>query len=56
MSVYDLEQLYQDILNNTLFGFVQVDDEPPEELKERFSEMCPIFKKADIKFEDIGKY
>ena len=36
---YDLKQLKKDILNNNLFGFVQVDIETPEELKEKFSEM-----------------
>jgi hypothetical protein len=48
--------LKKDILNNELFGFVQVDIETPEDLKETFSEMTPIFKTAEIKFEDIGKY
>ncbi len=45
----------EDILNNNLFGFVQVDIETPEDLKEKFSEMTPIFKNAEIKFEDIGE-
>jgi hypothetical protein len=38
------------------FGFVQVDIETPEDLKEKFSEMTPILKNAEIKFEDIGEY
>ncbi len=46
----------RDTLNNNLFGLVQVEIETPEDLKERFSEMTPIFKNAEIKFEDIGKY
>ena len=45
---YDLNQLKIDILNNELFGFVQVDIETPEDLKEKFSEMTPIFKNAEI--------
>ena len=45
-----------DILNDKLFGFVQVDIETPENLKEKFSEMTPIFKNTEIKFEDIGEY
>ena len=53
---YDLKQSKKDILNNDLFGFVQVDIETPENLKEKFSEMTPIFKNAEIKFEDIGEY
>jgi hypothetical protein len=53
---YDLEQLKQDILNDKLFGFVQVDIETPDHLKEYYEEMTPIFKNAEIKFEDIGEY
>ena len=56
IKTYDLEQLKQDILNDKLFGFIQVDIETTENLKERFSEMTPIFKNAEIKFEDIGEY
>ncbi len=52
---YDLIQLNIYILNNELFGFVQVDIETPEDLKDFFSEMCPIFRNAEIKFEDIGE-
>ena len=47
IKTYDLEQLKQDILNDKLFGFIQVDIETPENLKERFSEMTPIFKNAE---------
>ena len=53
---YNLNQLKEDILNDKLFGFIQVDIETPENLKEYFSEMTPIFKNAEIKFEDIGEY
>ncbi len=31
---YDLQQLNQDILNDNLFGFTQVDIETPEHLKQ----------------------
>jgi hypothetical protein len=53
---YELEQLKDDILNNKLFGFIKVDIEIPEHLKEKFHEMTPIFKNATIDFEDIGEY
>jgi hypothetical protein len=46
----NLEQLTQDILNDKLFGFVRVDIKTPEDLKEKLSEMTPIFKNAEIKF------
>ncbi|NBO67009.1 MAG: hypothetical protein EBU88_19555, partial [Acidobacteria bacterium] len=45
---YNLNQLKEDILNDKLFGFIQVDIETPENLKEYFSEMTPIFKNAEI--------
>ena len=34
ITSYDLKQLEQDILNDKLFGFIQVDIETPENLKE----------------------
>ena len=40
---YDLKQLEEDILNNKVFGFLKVDNETPEHLKEYFEEMTPIF-------------
>ena len=36
IKTYDLEQLKKDILDNKLFGFVQVDIETPEDLKKIF--------------------
>ena len=56
ITEYNLIQLKEDILNDKLFGFIQVDIETPEDLKEYFSEMTPIFKNAKIKFNDIGEY
>jgi hypothetical protein len=56
VNKYDLNTLKDDILNDKLFGFIQVDIETPEHLKEKFSEMTPIFKNTKIKFEDIGEY
>jgi hypothetical protein len=49
-------QLVNMNINNQLIGFVQVDIETPEDLKEKFSEMTPIFKNAEIKFDDIDEY
>ena len=56
ITKYNLIQLKEDILNDILFGFIQVDIETPEDSKEYFSEMTPIFKNASINFEDIGEY
>ncbi len=35
---------------------MQVDIDTPENIKEQFSEMCPIFKNAEMKFEDKGEH
>jgi hypothetical protein len=56
ITEYDLDKLNTDILSEELFGFIQVDIETPDNLKNYFSEMTPIFKNAEIKFEDIGEY
>ncbi len=45
---YDLNKLKDDILNDTLFGFIQVDIETPEHSKQKFAEMTPIFKNTKI--------
>jgi hypothetical protein len=36
IKTYDLKQLKKDILNNELFGFVQVDIKTTEDLKKSF--------------------
>jgi hypothetical protein len=65
IKIYDLNRLKKDILFVQVFTekryiicsrFVQVDIETPEDLKEKFSEMTPIFKIAEIKFEDNWEY
>ena len=35
---------------------VEVDIRVPDNLKEKFSEMCPIFKNTNINRDDIGEY
>jgi hypothetical protein len=55
ITEYDFIQLKEDILNDKLFGFIQVDIETLEDSKDYFSEMTPIFKKASINFEDVGE-
>jgi hypothetical protein len=39
IETYELEQLNQDILDNKLYGFVQVDFKTPEHLKDKFSKL-----------------
>jgi hypothetical protein len=56
IETYDLEQLKLDILNDKLFGFMKVDIETPEHLKEYFEERKPIFKNTTVNYEDMGEY
>ncbi len=44
IKTYGLDQLKDDILNDKWFGFIHVDIE------------TPVFKNAQIKFEDMGEY
>jgi len=50
------EEILQAVMNNTIFGVVECDIRVPEALKEKFSEMCPIFKNTEISRDDIGEY
>ena len=50
------ERILSEVRNERLFGFVQVDIRMPEDLKEKFSAMCPIFKNTEISCDDIGEY
>ena len=42
------EQILSEVRNERLFGCVEVDIGVPDHLKEKFGEMCPIFKNTDI--------
>ncbi len=44
IKTYDLEPLRDDILNDKLFGFIQVDIETPDHLKEN-SVKCALFSR-----------
>ncbi|XP_031572492.1 uncharacterized protein LOC116306555 [Actinia tenebrosa] len=50
------DQILQAVLDGKLFGVVECDIFVPDHLKEKFSEMCPIFKNTEISREDIGDY
>ena len=56
VNTYDLEQLKEDILNNKLFGFIEVDIKTPLHLEQHFEDMPPIFKNKLIKLENIGEH
>ena len=48
------ESLLEHIRSCKFFGYVQCDIEKPEELKEKFANFPPIFKKANVGRHDIG--
>ena len=48
------ESLLEQIRSGKLFGYVQCDIEVPEELKEKFANFPPIFKKTNVGRHDIG--
>ena len=49
-------QLLDEVRNGTLFGAVEVDIHVPDELKQKLSEMTPIFKNTNISIDDIGEH
>lgn len=49
-------QILDSVLDETLFGVVECDISVPESLKEKFGEMCPVFKNIEICRDDIGEY
>jgi hypothetical protein len=48
-----IEQYKNDIMNDLLFGFIECDLHVPEHLKEKFSEMTPIFKNIVLEHKDL---
>ena len=55
-SQRNIERLTKKVLNKTLFGFVQVDIEVPEELYEKFNEMSPLFVVDQIPENQIPEH
>ena len=51
-----IKKFCKTVLNDTLFGFAQVDIEVPDELYEKFSEMSPLFVVREIPDECIPEY
>ena len=49
-------QLISAVLNDRLFGFLEVDIHVPEYLQKYFEEMPPLFCTTDVDFQDIGPY
>ena len=56
VKIMSPERILSEVRNERLFGCVEVDIRVPDHLKEKFSQMCPIFKNIDISREDIGEF
>ena len=47
-STKRIQKIVKDVLNDSVFGFVQVDIQVPEKLWDKFSEMSPLFVVQEI--------
>ena len=56
VKIMSAERILREVRNERLFGCVEVDIRVPDHLKEKFSEMCPIFKNTNISRDDIGDF
>ena len=50
------DKLIQNVLNDKLFGFFEVDIEVPEQKRKRFSEFCPLFILGEVPEEQIPQH
>ena len=50
------DKLIQNVLNDKLFGFFEVDIEVPEQKRKRFSEFCPLFILDKVPEEQIPQH
>ena len=50
------DELIQNVLNDKLFGFFQVDIEVPEQLLDKFSEFSPLFILAEVPEDQIPQH
>ena len=49
-------EIIQNVLNDKLFGFFQVDIEVPEQLREHFSEFSPLFVISEVPEDQIPQH
>jgi hypothetical protein len=56
METMSMENILTAVRNETLFGCVECDIHVPDNLRDHFQEMCPIFKNIDISRDDIGEF
>ena len=55
-KIVSAERILSEMRHERLFGCMEVDIRVPDHLKERFIEMCPIFKNTEISRTDIGDF
>ncbi|CAB4013016.1 Hypothetical predicted protein [Paramuricea clavata] len=56
IKTLSMENILAAVRNETLFGCVECNIHVPDNLRDHFQEMCPIFKTIDISRDDIGKF
>ena len=49
-------EIIQNVLNDKLFGFFDVDIEVPEQKRKRFSEFCPLFVISEVPEDQIPQH
>ena len=50
------DEIIQNVLNDELFGFFEVDIEVPEQKRKRFSEFCPLFVISEVPDDQIPQH
>ena len=50
------DEIIQNVLNDELFGFFEVDIEVPEQLRKHFSEFCPLFVISEVPEDQIPQH
>ena len=55
-SSEEQDEIIQNVLNDKLFGFFEVDLEVPGQLRDKFSEFCPLFVISEVPEEQIPQH
>ena len=55
-SSEEKNEIIQNVLNDKLFGFFEVDIEVPEQKRKRFSEFCPLFVISEVPEDQIPQH
>ena len=50
------DEIIQNVLNDKLFGFFEVDIKVPEQKRKRFSEFCPLFVISEVPEDQIPQH